>query len=88
MRATLLWLLVLWRRHAERSWRRRRGRGISGGRGRWPGEGAGKLRRNEDILLTLPSNLRNNTGRRGKHLFKQNQNKYTFKPPPPHIQDI
>lgn len=58
-RVTLLRLLVLWRCHAERSWRGRRRCGIGGGRGCWSGEGAGKLRGNEDILLTLPSALRN-----------------------------
>lgn len=52
---TWLWLLVLWRSHAERSWRGGRRCGISGGRGRWSGKGAG----NEDVLLTLPSTLRN-----------------------------
>lgn len=61
-RVTLLWLRVLWRCHAERSWGGRRRCGISGGRGCRSGEGAGKLRGNEDILLTLPSTLRDDIG--------------------------
>lgn len=54
MGATLLGLLALW------SGDRRCG--ISGGRGGRSGEGAGKRRGNEDVLLTLPSTLRNHIG--------------------------
>lgn len=54
---TLFLFLVLWWRHAEGGWRWRGGGGVGGGwRGR-SGEGAVKLGRHEDILLTLPSNL-------------------------------
>ncbi len=57
-RFTLFWFLLLWGRHAEGSRGRRRWGGV-GGRGRGgPGECAVKLRWHEDILLTLPSTLR------------------------------
>lgn len=54
MGVTLLGLLALWGGGG--------GCGIGGGRGGRSGEGAGKRRGNEDVLLTLPSTLRNHIG--------------------------
>lgn len=54
---TLLCLLILWRRPTKGSWGWRRGGGVGGGWGGRPREGAVKLRRHEDILLTLPPTL-------------------------------